>query len=458
VTRLSPVQEQAFQAWVRSTQWFRDYVAKWQEQPNFDDPDYDYRAAWLAGVAPEYQPDYGEYHWADQTPEGQWLKSETHPTRWVGEFYNRFGYDPVVAGISKERAAEMMAQPPRRTGGGLLRAVIRRMLAAHRTMGMGRVEAVVRPGEVRLENRPERVVVAGNVTPAIGTEIPWVAANTDLLVATYNLPMGMPAPTSVLSPTIPIYLSAELLYGDNLEVGYYCYAASFLAEEGATEVSPWVDWIQTKQVADPPSMAVGHFIQGGNWPLGWWEFKQTIFKADGTGGDGETTVSSPFSSWEATVGWRTLRLGYGDLAHSLRNATGFRAYARPGHWIPGIPYQIWVPDGPFRRIAEKAGREPVYVDISEPSFGPEPPDESTLSARRAGLNITVDEDAASLYYTQMALYRSIAQEAPSWPPEIGRVGEVAVPLPAPPLDPLDWIDYTGPASGDPPPFPFGGGS
>ncbi len=248
MTNLSPRQEQEFRAWIRSTQWFRDYVARYKEEPNLDDPAYDYRAAWLGGIVPEYEPEHGEYRWSDQLPSGQWLKSESHPTRWVGEFYDRFGYDPEVAGISQQRAAEMMAQPPS-SGGSRLAQAVNKILRSDRTMGMGRVASVVRPGEIRLENRSERVVVAGNVTPAVGAEIPWVIVNPGLLVASYSLPAGMPAPQHVGREWEQVLIGpgrAELALRDSS--GRYwaalrgmsgTRALSVYDQEAAAFLSPW---------------------------------------------------------------------------------------------------------------------------------------------------------------------------------------------------------------------------
>jgi hypothetical protein len=50
-------------------------------------------------------------------------------------------------------------------------------------MGMGTVSRIVRPGEVTLEGRPERVLIAGNRYPSVGELVPWIVLGVGLLVA-----------------------------------------------------------------------------------------------------------------------------------------------------------------------------------------------------------------------------------------------------------------------------------
>ena len=81
-----------------------------------------------------------------------------------------------------------------------LGTIVRRMLAADRTMGSGLVSQIVRSGEVRLEGRQERVLVAGCSMPQVGEWIPWITVESGLLVATHNLPQPMPAPVIAGEP------------------------------------------------------------------------------------------------------------------------------------------------------------------------------------------------------------------------------------------------------------------
>jgi hypothetical protein len=70
--------EDAFQTGIRQTPWFKEFKEKHGEEPNLDDPNYDYRAAWRAGSRPEVRdPGDGMLHWSSQ------FKGENHPNRYV---------------------------------------------------------------------------------------------------------------------------------------------------------------------------------------------------------------------------------------------------------------------------------------------------------------------------------------------------------------------------------------
>jgi hypothetical protein len=83
--------------------WYRDFNARFGAPPDLDAPDYNTRAAYQYGVQPApYEHDDGHYHWGSQTmvpPRAQplELKSDTHPTRWMQSFMDRFGTDPNEA-------------------------------------------------------------------------------------------------------------------------------------------------------------------------------------------------------------------------------------------------------------------------------------------------------------------------------------------------------------------------
>src|SRR5215217_1018621 len=73
-------QDRRFGGWFRRPPVVNEFVAKYDEEPNPADPDYDYRAAYRAGIEPKrYAPDGGRYHWPSKTFEGYPLKSENHP-------------------------------------------------------------------------------------------------------------------------------------------------------------------------------------------------------------------------------------------------------------------------------------------------------------------------------------------------------------------------------------------
>ena len=88
---LAPAEEQQFQKEIRATPWHQEFVAKYGEAPNFDDPNYNYRAAWKAGIMPTQRNQVdGQYHWGDSTPNGELLKSVNHPTAWMEPFMRQY--------------------------------------------------------------------------------------------------------------------------------------------------------------------------------------------------------------------------------------------------------------------------------------------------------------------------------------------------------------------------------
>jgi hypothetical protein len=71
------MREQMFQEGIRDTDWYKEFVAKHGE-PNLNDPNYDYRAAWDAGVRPNVRdPGDNMLHWSSQ------FKGPNHPNRYV---------------------------------------------------------------------------------------------------------------------------------------------------------------------------------------------------------------------------------------------------------------------------------------------------------------------------------------------------------------------------------------
>ena len=99
-------EEQDFQAGIKKTEWFKEYVKESGEAPDLNTKDYDYRSAWKAGVRPQRDPyDKNRYHWSSSNPEtGEMLKSKEHPTAWKEEYMKRTGKNPDEAGITKEQA------------------------------------------------------------------------------------------------------------------------------------------------------------------------------------------------------------------------------------------------------------------------------------------------------------------------------------------------------------------
>jgi hypothetical protein len=83
--------------------WRREYMTRFREEPNYNDPDFDYRAAWGAGAVPErYEHDDNRFHWpsgADRPPraDGTSFKGPNHPTAWMETFMQAYGVDPHEA-------------------------------------------------------------------------------------------------------------------------------------------------------------------------------------------------------------------------------------------------------------------------------------------------------------------------------------------------------------------------
>ena len=82
--------EGAFQAGIRATPWYDEFVAKYGEAPDLNTPDYNYRAAWAAGARPDVRDPYDQLlHWDSR------FKGENHPNRYVGGIDTLTG-QPVV--------------------------------------------------------------------------------------------------------------------------------------------------------------------------------------------------------------------------------------------------------------------------------------------------------------------------------------------------------------------------
>ena len=99
MTKLSPVEEKKFQEWMntnpRVLQWKQEFVKQFGGQPEINNSDYDYRAAWKAGVVPEPDEyDDNKLHWSSSTQSGKLLKQEDHGTLWKEFFMRQFGDNP----------------------------------------------------------------------------------------------------------------------------------------------------------------------------------------------------------------------------------------------------------------------------------------------------------------------------------------------------------------------------
>jgi len=95
--------EANFQVGIRGTPWFNNFVSEYGEEPDLrpvnEDPalgpNYDYRAAWNAGIRPEPDPyDNNKYHWPSSLGDGTMLKTPNHPTAWKEYFMRQHGVNP----------------------------------------------------------------------------------------------------------------------------------------------------------------------------------------------------------------------------------------------------------------------------------------------------------------------------------------------------------------------------
>ena len=124
-----PNDEAAFQNWIRNTGWFDEFVKEYGEEPDLDTKDYDYRAAWKAGVQPERDPyDNNRFHWPSSLPSGEMLKSEDHPTAWKEKFMRETDINPDALGLKTQEDADIYLknkeqEVPKFAPGGLVRTV-----------------------------------------------------------------------------------------------------------------------------------------------------------------------------------------------------------------------------------------------------------------------------------------------------------------------------------------------
>ncbi|CAB4131046.1 hypothetical protein UFOVP121_55 [uncultured Caudovirales phage] len=80
-------QEQQFRKDMTSHPWYSEFQKRHGEAPDLNSADYNYRAAYAAGVRPErYAPDDNAYHWPSSTPGGLSLKAKNHPTGWMEDY------------------------------------------------------------------------------------------------------------------------------------------------------------------------------------------------------------------------------------------------------------------------------------------------------------------------------------------------------------------------------------
>jgi hypothetical protein len=89
------MEEAAFQSWIKELPWWKEFTAEYGEEPDLNAGDYDYRAAWKAGVKPERDEyDGGRYHWPSSAVNSPMLKAFDHPTAWKEDYMQATGVNP----------------------------------------------------------------------------------------------------------------------------------------------------------------------------------------------------------------------------------------------------------------------------------------------------------------------------------------------------------------------------
>lgn len=102
-------EEKQFQSWIKNTDWYKEFVKEYGDAPDLNITDYDYRAAWKAGIEPERDPyDNNRFHWPSSLPTGEMLKSATHPTAWKEMFMRETGQNPDALGIRSKEEADLV--------------------------------------------------------------------------------------------------------------------------------------------------------------------------------------------------------------------------------------------------------------------------------------------------------------------------------------------------------------
>lgn len=111
----TPAQEAEFQQGVRNTPWFTEFQKKFDEEPDLDSTDYNYRAAWAMGARPEFYAPDNSYHWQGAKKDANGvelsLKRKDHPTGWMEDYFQMTGGgDPSQpARLTPEQNARLQA-------------------------------------------------------------------------------------------------------------------------------------------------------------------------------------------------------------------------------------------------------------------------------------------------------------------------------------------------------------
>ncbi len=204
----------------------------------------------------------------------------------------------------------------------------------------------------------------------------------------------------VTSPKVTVQRpTLSLLYGDDLLVGTYRYALSYVSAESELGCGYYTS-ITTKAKADYSSCSGARLIRGGgSFGPGMYHFRMTFYKSDGTSGDGESWFPPNEGSWFEAIFYANDWCFEFDLRRGLANCSGRRVYCA----LQDINGNI----GPYYLLHDEPGNEEATVTIYAPPSGSEPtgPSEHTLPAKRVRV-WNVDQGppgtiARRIYRTQM---------------------------------------------------------
>ena len=128
MTKLNESEEKKFKDWFQNTKLFnsiKEDVALENNMPItaidnkrimemlLSSKDYDYKAAWKAGVEEVISPYDNKPHWPSGK-DGKMFKSPKHPTTWKEFFMNQYKTDPDSIGLTNfESAVEWSKNRPR---------------------------------------------------------------------------------------------------------------------------------------------------------------------------------------------------------------------------------------------------------------------------------------------------------------------------------------------------------
>lgn len=111
-TKLSPDDEAKFESDMQTNPWAEEFPMRYGEPADLNNPVYDLRRAWQLGIQPSRDvydstgpKDPGAYHWPDFATNGEQMKSNDHPTLWMGKFENQTGINPEELGIKTPQDA-----------------------------------------------------------------------------------------------------------------------------------------------------------------------------------------------------------------------------------------------------------------------------------------------------------------------------------------------------------------